>query len=316
MLDFKTVSVNVSGQIVNTLYYKAQYYIEDLPVEYYSSNLTMIHIPQGQFWRGSSKLKESPQHKVNMASFFISQTPITQGQWKAIARKEDLKVYKKLKLNPSEFIGEELPVEKVAWEDCMEFCARLSRYTKRNYRLPSEAEWEYCCRGIINDEISFLDWQEKHNFCFHFGPTLSSVVANYDCTISYQSEPKIEWHGRTTNVKSFYPNSLGLYDMHGNVWEWCADVWHEDYRGAPNDGRVWDEERESLHLQENTPKHLTAFATNKGKHVLRGGSWFSCPQNCRSAYRRYAKANQNNIGFRVVSRLYPLNDDPKNYFAT
>jgi formylglycine-generating enzyme required for sulfatase activity len=173
--------------------------------------------------------------------------------------------------NPSNFKGDHRPVENVSWHEAVEFCQRLSQQTHRDYRLPSEAEWEYACRAGTTTP-------------FHFGETIAPDIANYNGNYTYGAGPKGTYRGQTTDVGSFPANSFGLFDMHGNVWEWCLDHWHENYKGAPNDGSAW----------------VTGGDSNY--RMLRGGSWFVNPWYCRSAYRlRYAPGNQDNgLGFRVV----------------
>ncbi len=136
----------------------------------------------------------------------------------------------------------------------MKFCARLSRKTGHHYRLPSEAEWEYACRAGTTTP-------------FHFGETITSDLANYDGNSTYASGPKGVYRRETTPVGSFPPNAFGLYDMHGNVYEWCADAWHDNYEGAPSDGSAWESGK------------------NDSERMLRGGSWNFDAVHCRSAYR-------------------------------
>jgi formylglycine-generating enzyme required for sulfatase activity len=150
----------------------------------------------------------------------------------------------------------------------VEFCDRLSNHTKRQYRLPSEAEWEYACRAGTKTP-------------FHFGETITTDLANYD-----GQKSKGFYRSQTTEVGSFgVANNFGLYDMHGNVWEWCLDDWHSNYKGAPTDGSAWLDNKES----------------SNGK-LLRGGSWYDLPEHCRSAYRSYYNLDgyYHSIGFRVV----------------
>ncbi|MGC8715225.1 MAG: formylglycine-generating enzyme family protein, partial [Leptodesmis sp.] len=160
----------------------------------------------------------------------------------------------------SSFKGENRPVEKVCWYGAIEFCDRLSQYTGRPYRLPSEAEWEYACRAGTTTP-------------FHFGETITTDLANYcgedrkeyGWSGSYGRGPKGIYRQETTTVGSFgVANAFGLFDMHGNVWEWCLDHWHENYKGAPTDGSAW------------------VKGGNSDLRLLRGGSW------------------DDNIGFRVV----------------
>jgi len=191
-------------------------------------------------------------------------------------------VNRELETDPASFKGDMRPVERVSWYDAVEFCDRLTIHTNRQYRLPTEAEWEYACRaGTITP--------------FHFGETLSTDYANYcgqDRTIagteysgSYGDGPKGEYRQETTPVDHFEgANAFGLHDMHGNVWEWCQDHWHPGYEGAPTDGSAW------------------LSADESELRILRGGSWDFGPTYCRSAYRYNDDAvNRNdNLGFRVV----------------
>ena len=155
--------------------------------------------------------------------------------------------------NPSGFSGAKRPVEKVSWDNAVDFCRKLSQKTGREYRLPSEAEWEYACRAGTTTP-------------FHFGETITTELANYNGTDPYAYEPKGKYLERTTDVGIFPPNAFGLYDMHGNVWEWCQDDLHDNYIGAPKDGSVWESQ-------------------GGDTKVLRGGSWFNPPQYSRSASR-------------------------------
>jgi formylglycine-generating enzyme required for sulfatase activity len=236
----------------------------------------MVAIRGGTFDMGSPPDEperyddESPQHSVTVPPFFIGKYPVTQAQWRFVAQLPQ--VYQELESNPSEFPGDNRPVEQVSWLDAVEFCDRLSQYTGREYRLPTEAEWEYACRAGTTTP-------------FYFGETITTQLANYDGS-TYREEPQGENRGETTSVGAFPPNAFGLYDMHGNVLEWCLDHWHENYEGAPNDGRAWSANENYNH-----------------SHSLRGGSWDGNPGNCRSAYRYDVDAADDwldNFGFRVV----------------
>ena len=155
----------------------------------------------------------------------------------------------------------------------MEYCKKLSQKTRRTYRLPSEAEWEYACRAGTTTP-------------FHFGNNITGDLANYDASMIFANEFKGELREETTPVGQFPPNSFGLYDMHGNVWEWCLDNWHDSYQGATTDGSAW------IEADDNENNH----------RVLRGGSWYSLPSDCRSANRYSYDSNLDNynIGLRVV----------------
>jgi formylglycine-generating enzyme required for sulfatase activity len=230
-------------------------------------NYQMVYIPQGSFLMGSlniekySRDSEIPKHRVEIAPFYMGRYPVTQAQYQTVMGE-----------NPSRFKGPNNPVERVSWHKAKEFCQKLSEQTGKTYRLPSEAEWEYACRAGTTTPF--------------FGEeTITSELANCRGASSYGVEPEGLYRGETTPVGSFPPNAFGLYDMHGNVQEWCEDVLHKNYEGAPNDGRPW----------------LTG-----GDHswrMLRGGSWFFIPRRCRCASRNWDKPVNVGLsnGFRVVS---------------
>ncbi|MDJ0716138.1 MAG: formylglycine-generating enzyme family protein [Prochloraceae cyanobacterium] len=274
--EFETVIVDRSGKIIEKQRFESDYFTEELG---YDVNLEMVAIPGGTYRMGApvgeegSIDRERPQHRVEVPPFFISRYPVTQAQWRAVASLPT--VIRDLNLNPSRFQGDNLPVEQIAWGDAVEFCRRLSERTRSKYRLPSEAEWEYACRaGTITP--------------FYFGETITSELANYRGDRVYDREPEGEYRETTTPVGSFPPNAFGLYDMHGNVWEWCADMWYRDYNGAPKNGKA------------RTPE--TDRGLDDTRSVLRGGSWQSTPVRCRSAYRtRDEREDRVEIyGFRVV----------------
>ena len=270
----------------------AQYYIEDLGS---GIELEMVYIPDGTFIMGAPKDEENsrdnerPQRQVTVPSFFMGKYPITQAQWRAVANMQHLRVNRDLKPEPSKFKGDNLPIEKVSWYDAVEFCDRLNRIlesrlpqdTGKQYRLPSEAEWEYACRAGTTTP-------------FHFGETITSELANYNASYTYGSGSKGIYREETIPVGSFdVANAFGLYDMHGNIWEWCLDDWHNNYKGAPIDGSSWfDDKNDNL-------------SQKAGRAMLRGGSWSNSSGYCRSAFRRNHRAGRddsNNIklGFRVV----------------
>jgi formylglycine-generating enzyme required for sulfatase activity len=231
-------------------------------------SLDMMAIPSGSFQMGDESKSPGSQHEVTLQPFYLGRFAIIQAQWRVVSGYELIK--QKLNPDPSRFKGDNLPVDSITWQDAQEFCHRLSAKTGKKYRLPSEAEWEYACRaGTLTP--------------FHFGETISSELANYDGTETYNDEPKGEYRCKTTVVGIFPANGWGLHDMHGNLWEWCEDDWHGSYEGAPNDGSAW------VKLdQKNTSK------------VVRGGSWINDPYYCRSASRINRNDACNNVGFRVV----------------
>ncbi|PSB04159.1 formylglycine-generating enzyme family protein [Merismopedia glauca] len=195
----------------------------------------------------------------NIAPFFMSKYPITQRQWEVL-----------LGDNSCRFKGHNRPVEKVSWYDADDFCRIISRQTRRSYRLPSEAQWEYACRAGTKTP-------------FYFGESITTEVANFNGE-NYALASKGMNRHETTPVGTFPPNTFGVYDLHGNVWEWCADAWHENYQGAPADGSIWESG------QHDAP------------YLLRGGSWQVNPRDCRCAFRRRHNPREKNedIGFRVV----------------
>jgi formylglycine-generating enzyme required for sulfatase activity len=213
--------------------------------------LQMVSIPGGTFLMGAPNLEEGssdyqrPQHRVSVPSFYMAKYPVTQAQYEVIMGDR-----------PSYFQGGDRPVDTVSWHDAVAFCQKLSQRTQRHYRLPSEAEWEYACRAGTNTP-------------FYFGDTIDPVVVNY--------------RGEETTVVGIFPaNSYGLYDLHGNILEWCADKYHGNYIGAPTDGSPWLDD-------------------SNGTYVLRGGSWYSKSSYCRSAFRTYYTPDRRlpYFGFRV-----------------
>jgi formylglycine-generating enzyme required for sulfatase activity/tRNA A-37 threonylcarbamoyl transferase component Bud32 len=270
-VQFKTVTVNSKGEITKRSQNQAQVFTETIAK---GITLEMMAIPGGSFVMGApaseaeSGDSQKPQHQVTIKPFLMGKYPITQAQWEAVAKLP--KIQYDLNSDPSYFKGKNLPVEKVDWNDAVEFCARLSQKTGRSYRLPSEAEWEYACRaGTITP--------------FHFGDTVTPDLVNYHGNYPYGSAPKGIWRGKTTAVGSFPPNSFGLYDMHGNVWEWCQDIWQDNYNGAPTDGSAWER-------------------GGSDHRVLRGGSCYDDAVSCRAAYRDGNSAGYltGNWGFRVA----------------
>jgi formylglycine-generating enzyme required for sulfatase activity len=257
----------------------------------------MVLIQGGTFDMGSPETeidrfdRESPQHSVTVPSFFMSESLIVQGYWRVVANtmpQVDIPLHKSPSRLPLK--GEDRtihPVTDINWFEAVEFCKRLSKHSGRTYRLPTEAESEYACRAGSKTP-------------FHFGKTITTDLANYDGTDSgdnytnwsgsYGRGPKGIYRKQTTPVTTFLPNEFGLYDMHGNVWEWCVDHWHSNYEDAPTDGSAW--------LSEG----------NKGNNVrrsLRGGSWYGSPRSCRSATRVDGTPNDRDsyIGFRVMCEI-------------
>ncbi len=278
---------------------QSRYYAEDLGN---GISLNMVEIPGGRFLMGSPETeaersdRESPQHEVALREFFMGMYTITQAQWGAIARLAP--VSQEIDSYPAQFEGENHPVEKVSWKDAAEFCARLSRETRRDYRLPTEAEWEYACRAsplLIADIFTAGDEVGGASTPFYCGETITTDLANYDGTNekygAYGRGVKGIYRKKTTAVGSFPANAFGLYDMHGNVWEWCADHWHDNYADKPKE----------LTQEGNIPWLLD---DTEALRSLRGGSWGGNPRSCRSASRSNDRpgVRLNFIGFRVVCR--------------
>jgi formylglycine-generating enzyme required for sulfatase activity/tRNA A-37 threonylcarbamoyl transferase component Bud32 len=263
---FDVITVNSKGEALNRETKQAKYFTVYLGND---TSLDLVAIPGGKFLMGSPSTEkghndnESPQREVTVSPFYLARYPITQAQWEAVMGK-----------NPAAFKGADRPVEGVSWDDCLQFCEQLSQISGLNFRLPSEAEWEYACRAGTNTP-------------FHFGETITSDLANYNGNYTYAEETQGKFRQETTPVGSFPPNAFGLYDMHGNVWEWCGDTWQKNYEGAPTDGRAWIN-------KNNNEKQL---------RVLRGGSWYMDPENCRCAIRFKIGAGYrgNRFGVRVLA---------------
>ncbi len=274
---FETVTVNARGKIISRRQGQAEVMKENLGN---GVSLEMVKIPAGRFLMGSPETEaerednEGPQHYVDVPEFFMGKYPVTQAQWEAVMGKHNfwqVIMRTRNENNPSYFKGANRPVEKISWNDATEFCQKLSRITGKKYSLPSESKWEYACRAGTTTP-------------FYFGETITSELVNFNGNYTYADALKGKYRKETTNVGSFPPNAFGLYDMHGNVWEWCADDWHDNYSGAPTDGSAW-------------------LDGNKNLSLLRGGSWYFDPNLSRSAYRFDSDRRDIHkyfIGFRVV----------------
>ena len=259
--EFEAVTVDRQGEIIQRRTHKAQQFVQDLGG---GVLLEMVAVVGGTFWMGAQPgqgyADEYPRHSVVISSFFVSKYPVTQEQWAAVMGW----------LPPCRCDGARRPVDRVSWKDAVAFCKRLTAQTGRGYRLPSEAEWEYACRA-------------RTMTAFYCGETITTGLANYVGEHTYLAEPQGVYRHEATPVGNFPPNAFGLYDMHGNVWEWCADAWHASYDGAPLDGQVWEK-------------------GGTRRRVLRGGSWHDPPDLCRSAARLKMAPGEGEdfVGFRVV----------------
>ncbi|MEH2230062.1 MAG: formylglycine-generating enzyme family protein [Nostoc sp.] len=312
--------------------------------------LEMVAIPGGTFLMGAPEAEvgrdthEGPQHIVTVAPFFMSKYPVTQAQWRFVAALPQIN--RPLAPAPADFKGDNRPVERVSWYDAVEFCARLAQLTGREYRLPSEAEWEYACRAgtttpfyfgktttteLANYDGRFIYSSEavppprptsptppfttpttpitppprptspisgfgySHSYSSHvtfpthdFGYSSNHQISIKENRFSFQGKYRGKTREQTTQVGSFQTaNAFGLYDMHGNVWEWCADHWYDNYQRAPLDGSAW--------LSDNENEY----------RVMRGGSWINYPELCRAASRAKGLPYDLSyyIGFRVVFAL-------------
>jgi formylglycine-generating enzyme required for sulfatase activity len=239
-------------------------------------------VPAGSFWMGAPKDEdelfhdEQPRHLVTLTrSFYLAVHPVTQEQYERL-----------IGHNPSHFCAtgpgrlavpsldtRHFPVERVAWDEAVAFCVRLSdlpeeRRARRVYRLPTEAEWEYACRGAGTSSTPFS-----------FGPAISTSQVNFDSRFPYGNPPGA-YLERPQPVGAYPPNVLGLYEMHGNIWERCADWFDEDY-------------------YYRSPSVDPRGPPRGEQHVLRGGSWYSLGRVCRSACRN-AAASKETTGFRVA----------------
>lgn len=266
VVGFSTVRVNHQGEIVARELKEAKYTSLDLGE---GITIDLVYVPSGSFRLGSppdEKLRdedEEPRKRVRMSSFWLSRSPITQAQYRRV-----------MGVNPAYFRGDNLPVERVNWHQAQEFCAQVSSRLGKSIRLPSEAQWEYACRA-------------QSETTFTFGPTLNSQIANYRATSTYAEESPGIFRQTTTPVGMFPANAWGLYDLHGNVWEWCEDTYQESYQGAPGDGSPW------------------IVPGNEKLRVLKGGSWYVDPRNCRTAVRAWdiSIVTIEDVGFRVVANL-------------
>ena len=260
-LEFDVPTVDSCGEVIRRCHHTANRFVDILPGDV---PLAMIKVPGGAFQMGTGPGQgfddESPEHVVHVPAFFLGQYPLTQAQWQAVMGS----------LPPCRGQGAQRPVDRVSWNDADAFCRRLADQTGRAYRLPSETEWEYACRAGTTTP-------------FAFGDTLTTELANYVGEHTYRLEPKGIYRHTTTDVGSFPPNAFGLFDMHGNLLEWCADAWHDTYAGAPADGSAW-------------PRQRAVY------RVMRGGCWHDPPNLCRSATRLKFKATEGEdyCGFRVA----------------
>lgn len=295
--QFEVATVDNTGNVVRITKKNAKYRQEIIDGDI---AIDLVVVPDGSFTMGSPRSEgqitarsERPQHDVSVRSFLLSKYPVTQIQWRAVAALPS--VERDIADNPSHFKGENLPVESISWYDAVEFCNRLSLHTNASYRLPSESEWEYACRAGTTSR-------------YHFGMSLPPLFANYG-----------RFHGsdnresETNKVDDFpFANAFGIYDMHGNVYEWCADTWHEDYGSfvSINHDNAFISWLNPFFLGIDYGNSLSVKAPIDGsawigygsEKVVRGGSWRADDRSCRCAYRHGAKGEFKSFdfGFRIA----------------
>lgn len=272
--QFEVVTLDAKGKVINRRTAQANSYSEDLGG---GVRLEMALIPSGTFKMGSPDSEngrletEGPQRTVTLPEFYMGKFEVTQAEWRAVAGWP--KVERELSPDPSYFKGDHLPVEQVTWYEAQEFCKRLSKKTGRVYRLPGEAEWEYAARaGTLSP--------------FAFGEAITPDVVNYNGEYPTAGASAGANRRQTAIVgSSGAACAFGLFDMHGNIEEWCLDNWHDTYERAPVDGSAW--------TTGGDPEY----------QVLRGGSWYSSAKYCRSAARNWLgpQYRYNGVGFRVVA---------------
>ena len=237
--------------------------------------LELVKVPAGKFKMGSDEhASEKPIHEVQLKEFLIAKYAVTNAQWQAVMKAKGSANKDK------KFQGNLQPVVGVSWHEARAFCQNLLKQTGREVRLPTEAEWEYACHAGTT-------------IPFAFGKTVTPDQVNYNGNHPYGDAPKGKHREVTVNVDSFQPNAWGIYQMHGNVWEWCLDEWHNSYADKP----------ENLKKQGNQAwGDLNVDDNDNCSHLLRGGSWSSGAFMCRSANRIRNDAGSRSIyiGFRVV----------------
>ncbi|MEM6256356.1 MAG: formylglycine-generating enzyme family protein [Cyanobacteria bacterium P01_D01_bin.156] len=273
---FKTIQLGSQGEVLAKKSMQVSYFDEPalrsqlrrvLP-------LRMVQIPAGKFLMGSPATElnhtdqEGPQQTIQVPTFYMGAFAVTQRQYEAV-----------MDNNPAYFVDDQvenaanLPVEQVSWQDAELFCKQLSELTGRIYRLPSEAEWEYACRAGTTTP-----------FCY--GESITTEIVNFfaDFTVIDTENYEENYRNIPVAADSFWPNAFGLYNMHGNVLEWCADDYHETYQDRPSDAKPW------------------LSGDSQASKVMRGGSWFNDTPFCRSASRdkNTRTGLSNSFGFRVV----------------
>jgi formylglycine-generating enzyme required for sulfatase activity len=254
-ISFETVTLDSRGSLIARVQCQARVITMDLGS---GVTLDLAAVPAGSFQMGSRHeggyADERPVHPVFLSAFWLGRGLVTQAQWQSVMGK----------LPGYRFHGADLPVDNICWKEAADFCARLSKKTGQRYELPSEAQWEYACRaGTLTP--------------FSFGETITTDFVNYVGEHTFRDEPPGIYRHGPTPAGTFPPNPWGLFDMHGNMWEFCADAWYDDYTGAPVDG--------SPRATGHRERGASAF------RAARGGSWHEIPAHCRSAIRLKVEEN-------------------------
>ena len=254
-IPFEFVTLTANGEVHSRSAGQAMLYYEDLGG---GIGFEMVAVPGGMVKMGSLAGQgfpdEIPQHLVSLPGFYLGRFLVTQAVWQAVMNRPP----------STRFHGANLPLENITWREATAFCQRLAKKTGRAYHLPSETQWECACRAGTTTPFST-------------GETITTEAANYVGEHTYRGEPRGIYRHGVTPAGTFLPNPWGLYDLHGNLWEYCAGRWHPDYNGAP-------------------------FSGEPGCRVARGGSWHEPPTNCRCATRlRVLESERDDFyGFRVA----------------
>jgi formylglycine-generating enzyme required for sulfatase activity len=284
--------VDASGRVTRLPGQTANGYIEQLAG---GVSLEMVEIPGGSYLMGTSNSEAlmfiqeyeryfnkdrkperwvnytMPQHRETVGDFYMGKYEVTQGQWKAVMGS----LPQNMRDLGGEYKGDDIPVVSVSWDDAREFIERLNKLTGGDYRLPSEAEWEYAARAGSQE-------------AFSFGPAITPEVVNYDGRSPYGQIAQGKRVG-LARVGGYPANAYGLFDMHGSVWEWCEDAWRYNYEGAPTDGRAW-----------------TDISDRDTARVYRGGGFSNIAVFARSASREGSHPGQrfNDHGFRLARTAF------------
>ncbi len=274
------------------------------------TGMEFVWVPGGSFEMGDFTKDDGweeiwmsiPVHRVTLKGFYLGKYAVTQEEWQKIIEgnpasfrdRESIPSDPAWLHNPSEFKkGGKYPVEGISWFDVKDFLCLLNKKSGRNYRLPSEAQWEYAAREC-GKKVLFATGKNS----------ISTAEANYNDSESGMGGRLVEaceekYRKRTVPVDSFSPNALGLYNMSGNVSEWCQDVWHDNYEGAPDNGSAWETDGDPYHDGEGG-------VYKDDRRVVRGGSWFDEAygedDGLRTTNRfwRWAEDRDSDVGFRLL----------------